>query len=59
MLEAPYPYHEGSVKHILKDCNLMKNFLGIDSKKKSLDAAKAGAAKTPTMMISPRRTMLS
>jgi hypothetical protein len=37
----------------------MKNFLGIDSKKKPLDAAKAGATKTPTMMISPRRTMLS
>jgi hypothetical protein len=28
MLEAPGPYHEGLVKHALKDCNLMKHYLG-------------------------------
>jgi hypothetical protein len=28
MLEVPYPYHEGSIMHALKDCNLMKKYLG-------------------------------
>jgi hypothetical protein len=45
MLEAPCPYHEGSVKHALKDCNLMKNYLGGAPKNKLHDTAKAGTAK--------------
>jgi hypothetical protein len=43
MLEAPYPYHEGSVKHALKDCNLMKSYLG--GKTRPQDVAKVGVAK--------------
>jgi hypothetical protein len=44
-LEAPYPYHEGSVKHALKDRNLMKNYLGGASKNKPHDTTKVGATK--------------
>jgi hypothetical protein len=43
MLEAPCPYHEGSVKHTLKDCNLMKSYLS--GKNKPQDVAKVGVAK--------------
>jgi hypothetical protein len=43
MLENPCPYHEGPMKHTLKDCNLMKSYLG--GKNKSQDAARAGATK--------------
>jgi hypothetical protein len=43
MLEAPSPYHEGPVKHAMKDCNLMKRYLG--GKNKPQDEANTGAAK--------------
>jgi hypothetical protein len=43
MLEAPYPCHEGPVKHAMKDCNVMKSYLG--EKIKPQDVAKVGAAK--------------
>jgi hypothetical protein len=42
MLEVPCPYHEGSVKHALKDYNLMKSYLG--KKNKPKDVAKVSAA---------------
>jgi hypothetical protein len=45
MLEAPCPYHEASLKHVLKDCNLMTNFFSGAPKNKPLDASKIDAAK--------------
>jgi hypothetical protein len=43
MLEGPCPYHEGPVKHAMKDFNLMKRYLG--GKNKPQDAANVGVAK--------------
>jgi hypothetical protein len=34
MLEKPCPYHQGSVKHILKECGMMKRYFYGGAKEK-------------------------
>jgi hypothetical protein len=43
LLDAPYPHHEVPVKHALKDCRLIKNYVNDTLKPRVADPPKKAA----------------
>jgi hypothetical protein len=51
LLKATYPHHSYSVKHKLKDCTMIKNFMtsGAFSKVGSLEGTRVGKVRRPLL----------
>jgi hypothetical protein len=50
LLDAPCPHHEVPIKHTLKECRLMKNYVKGTLKPKTADQPDKQAPPTTTMM---------